>query len=216
MYTRQVPFDEKCSSSSSKDDTKAAAAAMAAKLTASPSSAEMLTYVLSSLASEGVIGNNQIKDGLSDFPPEKRLKLDNDKPPPYIPSQSCQPPIPSFPHSESVPQHTAPPTCQDLTSNEQPPPPSAPPPVAPLPPPMHPYPVPQYIPTVGTIPNGAYSYGLIQQPPPSLPDFPPVGPTTNGVAPFSAPAGNMYQSYPTDGSFYSQASSLPTAPVSRQ
>lgn len=207
MYTRQVPFAEK--SSSIKDDPKSAAAAMAAKLTASSSSAEMLTYVLSSLASEGVIGN-QIKGSLSDFPPEKRPKLDDDKPPPYIPSQSPQPQIPPFSHSE---QHSVPPTLQDLTSNEQPPPPppSSPPPVAPLPP-MHPYPVPQYIPTVGTIPNGPYGYGAIQQ----QPGFPPVGPPSNGVTPFAAPAGNMYQSYPTDGSFYNQASSLPMAPVSRQ
>lgn len=210
MYTRQVSFAEK--SSSIKDDPKSAAAAMAAKLTASSSSAQMLTYVLSSLASEGVIGN-QMKESLTDFPADKRPKLESE-PPPYVPSQNSQPQIPPFSQSESV-QHSVPTTSQDLTSNEQPPPPSSPPPVAPLPP-MHPYPVAQYIPTVGTIPNGPYGYGAIQQQPASLPGFPPVGPPGNGVAPFAAPAGNMYQSYPTDGSFYNQASSLPMAPVSRQ
>ncbi|KAF8113033.1 hypothetical protein N665_0058s0127 [Sinapis alba] len=61
------------------DPRKTEAAAMVAKLTASTSSAEMLSYVLSSFASEGIIGNNPPavtetppSDG---YPPEKRTKL---------------------------------------------------------------------------------------------------------------------------------------------
>lgn len=113
MYTRQMPQSE---------DTKSTAAAVAAKLTASTSSAEMLTYVLSSLASEGVIGNSPSNDY-----PAKRTKINNEQPQPYIPSsQNAQPPVPPFP------------------DQQQPPPPSSPPPVPPMPP-MQPYPMPQYM-----------------------------------------------------------------------
>ena len=59
------------SSSRVEEDPKSAAAAVAAKLTASTSSAEMLTYVLSSLASEGVIGNST-KASSTNYPPGKR------------------------------------------------------------------------------------------------------------------------------------------------
>lgn len=98
------------------DPRKSAAAAVAAKLTASTSSAEMLSYVLSSLASESVIGNSTKED----YPPEKRQKLDADQP--YI--------------------HTS----QNVTTpNEVPPPPSSPPPLPPQPP-VVPYPVPPYVP----------------------------------------------------------------------
>ncbi|KAE9445946.1 hypothetical protein C3L33_22156, partial [Rhododendron williamsianum] len=107
------------------EDPKAAAAAVAAKLTASTSSAQMLTYVLSSLASEGVIGN-KMKESSSDYPSEKRTKLENDHHPAYIPSHNPQPlPVQPYPHPESVPI-----TTQESNSNElQPPPPSSPPPL---------------------------------------------------------------------------------------
>ncbi|CAH8383353.1 unnamed protein product [Eruca vesicaria subsp. sativa] len=64
------------------DPRKTEAAAMVAKLTASTSSAEMLSYVLSSFASEGIIGNNNppaiTEPPSSDvYPPEKRPKLQN-------------------------------------------------------------------------------------------------------------------------------------------
>ncbi|KAJ4877897.1 ENTH/VHS family protein [Raphanus sativus] len=63
------------------DPRKTEAAAMVAKLTASTSSAEMLSYVLSSFASEGIIGNNPptvTETPPSDaYPPEKRPKLQN-------------------------------------------------------------------------------------------------------------------------------------------
>ncbi|XP_047322093.1 regulation of nuclear pre-mRNA domain-containing protein 1A-like [Impatiens glandulifera] len=81
-------------------DTKSTAAAVAAKLTASTSSAQMLTYALSFLASEGVIGNTGNEASSSDFPLEKKLKLDQDhsiaaKPPP--PPPSSPPPMPPLP-----------------------------------------------------------------------------------------------------------------------
>ncbi|KMZ64075.1 hypothetical protein ZOSMA_386G00090 [Zostera marina] len=60
------------------DKLKSTAAAMAAKLAASTSSAEMLSSLLSTLASEGVIGHqnreNHSVDNL------KRIKLDNGMP----------------------------------------------------------------------------------------------------------------------------------------
>ncbi|KAK2968776.1 hypothetical protein RJ640_028169 [Escallonia rubra] len=210
MYTRQMPITEK--SSHIEDDPKAAAAAVAAKLTASTSSAQMLTYVLSSLASEGVIGNS-MKESSSDYPPEKRSKLENDHSA-YIPYQNSQPPVPPFPHPDSL-KHNIPNPSQDLTPNEQPPPPSSPPPQAPLPP-MQPYPIPQYMQNPGSMPNVPYGYGTTQQQPPPLPGYHPVGAPFSGVSPFTAPPTNTYQSYQSEGGFYSQPSSLPMAPISRQ
>lgn len=99
------------SSPSEEDSLKSAAAAVAAKLTASSSSAQMLSYVLSSLASEGVIGN-ATKEPSSDHPSEKRQKFDNDQP--YIPSHitssqsapnEVQPPSSSSPPPYSVPPY---------------------------------------------------------------------------------------------------------------
>ncbi|KAG2261421.1 hypothetical protein Bca4012_013824 [Brassica carinata] len=63
------------------DPRKTAAAAVVARLTASTSSAEMLSHVLSSLASEGIIGNNPPAvtgtPSSDEYPPEKRPKLQN-------------------------------------------------------------------------------------------------------------------------------------------
>lgn len=177
MYTRQTPQPE---------DAKSAAAAVAAKLTASTSSAEMLTYVLSSLASEGVIGNSSSNDY-----PSKRTKTNNEQPHPYIPSsQSSQPPAPPFPYPDS--------------HDQQPPPPSSPPPMPPMPP-MQPYPVPQFTHPAGVVP---YGHNTNQPPPP-----PPV----NGGSSYTLslpPDG--YQNYQIEGGFYSQQSTIPMAPVSRQ
>ncbi|KAL6994507.1 hypothetical protein U1Q18_012610 [Sarracenia purpurea var. burkii] len=199
MYTRQLPSAEK-----SEDNPKAAAAAVAAKLTASPSSAQMLTYVLSSLASEGVIGN-KMNESSGDYPPEKRTKLENDHhhPPSYLPAQNPQAPLPPY----------------ELTANEQPPPPSSPPPLPPLPPPMHPFPVPQFMQTAGSTVSVPYGYGTTQQQPPPVPGYSPlaVGPPLNVVSPFAARPQNPYQSFQgSEGGFYSQPTSLPTAPISRQ
>ncbi|CAH9112328.1 unnamed protein product [Cuscuta epithymum] len=147
MYTRQL---EKPALHLEEEDPKSAAAAVAAKLTASTSSAQMLTYVLSSLASEGVIGN-QTKDSTCNnySPAEKRARLEVE----YVP-------------------------------NEQPPPPSSPPPPMPPLPPMQPYP--PYLENQ----SAGYSYQQV---------LPPI----NGLLPFSAPSGNVFQVYhPSDGTFY--------------
>ncbi|XP_059640020.1 uncharacterized protein LOC132282378 [Cornus florida] len=206
MYTRQVPFAEK--SGHIEEDPKSAAAAVAAKLTASTSSAQMLTYVLSSLASEGVIGN-PMKESSSDYPSEKRHKPENDHS--YIPPQTSQAPGPPFPHPDSL-QHNNPSTSQELTPNEQPPPPSSPPPLPPLPP-MQPYPVPHFMQTAGSTSSVPYSYGTAQPHPPLMPGYPIVGAPINGVSPFAAPLTNPYQSFQgPEGGFYGQPSSLPMAP----
>ncbi|CAK9175146.1 unnamed protein product [Ilex paraguariensis] len=213
MYTRQVPFAEK---SLHVEDQKSVAASVAAKLTASTSSAQMLTYVLSSLASEGVIGNS-MKESSSNYPSEKRPKLENDHSSSYIPSQNPQATVPSFPHS-NLSQQTLPVTSQEPTSNEQPPPPPpSPPPLPPLPPPMLPYPMPQFMQTSGSIPSVPYGYGVTQQQQPPLHGYPNVGAPINGVPPFMAPPANIYQGYPAENSFYNQpSSSLPMAPITRQ
>lgn len=193
-YTRQVPFAEK---SSHIEDPKSAAAAMAAKLTASSSSAQMLTYVLSSLASEGVIGNS-IKESSGEYSAEKRAKIENEH---YIPQNSQAP---------------ATTTSLELNPDEPPPPPSSPPPVPPLPPPpMQQYPVPQFMQTAMPMLGGPYSYNPSQQPPVAPLGYAPAGPPVAGVSPF-APPPNAYQSYTPEGGFYGQPSSLPMAPMSRQ
>ncbi|CAA2982813.1 Hypothetical predicted protein [Olea europaea subsp. europaea] len=200
MYTRQVPFTEK---SGHTEDPKSAAAAVAAKLTASTSSAEMLTYVLSSLASEGVI-SNQIKELPGDYSSEKRAKIENDHAA-YVP-QNPQAPVPPYSHHASI-QHTLPaPSQESNLDNSPPPPPSSPPPLPPLPP-MQPYPIPQYMPSAGPVPNVPYGYNSSQHPAP-LPGYPTAGP-------FGVHPPNAYQIYPTEGGLYGQQSSLPT-PVSRQ
>ncbi|KAH0973423.1 hypothetical protein GBA52_025579 [Prunus armeniaca] len=203
MYTQQVPFPEK-SGHVEDDPRKSAAAAVAAKLTASTSSAQMLSYVLSSLASEGVI-SNPIKEPSGDYPPEKRPKLENDQSSSYVPQSSNPSSSPPIPHSN------VPTTNQQYTPSEAPPPPSSsPPPLPPLPP-VPQYPVSQYM--QGAVP---YSYSMAQQqPPPSMPDY-PAGAPVNGISPFMAP-GNSYPSFQgSDGKFYNQQSSMQMTPISRQ
>ncbi|CAI0457858.1 unnamed protein product [Linum tenue] len=180
------------------DPRKSAAAAMAAKLTASTSSAQMLSYVLSSLASEGVIGTQ----------PEKRARLDNNEP--YIPaSQNPQQP----PYQPAADITT---TAQQSVPPNNPPLPSSPPPMTPLPPPTYSMPPPPYIPINS---GGPYGYG--QPPPPSLPGFPPVGggaPMTGmPPPPFGMLPPNSYQYQGSEGNRYGQQqSSIPMGPVSRQ
>lgn len=208
IYTRQLSFAEK--SGNIKEDPKSTAAAVAAKLTASTSSAKMLTYVLSSLASEGVIGN-PVKESSTDYPSEKRAKIENDHP--YVPHQNPQSTLSSFSHPEQM-QNNPSITSQELNPSDPPPPPSSPPPLPPLPPPMQPYQVPQYMQTAMPIPSGPYGY-MNQQPPAPIHSYAPVGlPPINGVSTF--PPSNAYQSYPTEGGFYGQPSSLPMAPMGRQ
>ncbi|OIT36137.1 PREDICTED: regulation of nuclear pre-mRNA domain-containing protein 1B [Nicotiana attenuata] len=208
MYTRQVSYEK---SGNLDEDMKSAAAAVAAKLTASTSSAQMLTYVLSSLASEGVIGNSS-KESSHDNQSEKRVKLENDHSA-YVPSQNPQEPLSFFSQSFSM-QHNLPSTAQESAPIEPPPLPSSPPPLPPLPP-MQPYPVPQCMQTCVQIPNSAFVFATSQQPS-ALPGFPQVVPPANGVSPYTSSTTNAYQGYSTDSSLYSQSSSLPMAPVTRQ
>uniref|UniRef100_A0A2P2JMY2 UPF0400 protein C337.03 isoform X3 n=2 Tax=Rhizophora mucronata TaxID=61149 RepID=A0A2P2JMY2_RHIMU len=210
MYARQPSFPEKVGHIE-EDPRKSAAAAVAEKLTASTSSAQMLSYVLSSLASEGVIGNT-IKDSSGDYHSEKRVKLENDQP--YIPTQN-PPQLPSFQQSDSF-QHGIT-SVQQLTPIEPPPLPSSPPPQPPLPP-MAPYSMPQYMQNAAGPMNGVpYSYGMSQQQPTPLPGYPAVGTPMTGVAPFSMPLTNSYQNYQgSESNMYSQQSSMPMAPISRQ
>ncbi|XP_059669951.1 uncharacterized protein LOC132315629 [Cornus florida] len=133
MSTRQVPFSK--NSSSIEGVPISAAASVAAKLTASTSSAQMLSYVLSSLASEGVIGNS-IKEYSSGYPSEKRPKFENP-----------QPPVQPFPHPESLQQNVCV-TDQESNSHEQPPLQSSRPSVPPVSP-MQSSLVPQFMQTAG-------------------------------------------------------------------
>lgn len=207
MYSPQVMFSQN-SGHSEEDPRKSAAAAVAAKLTASTSSAQMLSYVLSSLASEGVIGN-QMTGSSADYHAEKRTKLENDQP--YVPSQNPQQPLPPF--SLSEPTQTS---NQQSTPNEPPPPPSSsPPPLPPLPPTPQQYPVPQFMQNVGSVNNMAYSYGVMQQP--SMATYPAVGGVSmNNIPPYTPPM-NAYQGFQgSDGNYYSQPSSMPMVPISRQ
>ncbi|KAK4346169.1 hypothetical protein RND71_032508 [Anisodus tanguticus] len=207
MYTRQVSYEK---SGNLDEDMKSAAAAVAAKLTASTSSAQMLTYVLSSLASEGVIGNST-KESSHDNQPEKKMKLENDLSS-YVPlhPQNPQEPLSFFSQPNSV-QHNLPSTARESTP---PPLPSSPPPLPPLPP-MQPYPVSQCIQSSGQFPSSAFVFATTQQSS-TLPAFPQVVPPVNGVSPFMSPATIAYQGYSTESSLYSQSSSLPMAPVTRQ
>ncbi|RVW45179.1 putative ribonuclease H protein [Vitis vinifera] len=211
MFTRQVSFPEK-PGHIEEDPRKSAAAAVAAKLTASTSSAQMLTFVLSSLASEGVIGN-PTKESSGDYPAEKRTKHENDQSA-YTP-QNPQPSVSAFPNLDQL-QHNVSTTTQQSTPSEQPPPPSSPPPLPPMPP-MPPYQVPQYMQAAGSMTNIPYSYGMTQQQPPSAANYPTVGPPVSSISSFTTPPANSYQSFQgSEGGFYGQPSSLPMAPISRR
>ncbi|XP_062105392.1 uncharacterized protein LOC133817025 [Humulus lupulus] len=217
MYAPTASFAEK-SGHMEEDPRKSAAAAVAAKLTASTSSAQMLSYVLSSLASEGVIGST-MKDSSSDYSSEKRPKLENDQSA-YVPSsQNTQPlQVPAFPRPESL-THNVTTTNQQFNPNDAPPPPSSsPPPLPPLPP-LQQYPVPPFMQTAGSIGNvPQFSYSMTQQAPPTMPGYPNVGGAPlNGVSPYATTSSNSYQGFQgPDGNFYNQASSMPMAPISRQ
>ncbi|GMJ04366.1 hypothetical protein like AT3G26990 [Hibiscus trionum] len=171
------------------DPRKSAAAAVAAKLTASTSSAEMLSYVLSTLASEGVI-RKPLKESSGDYPSKKRPKLENDEP------------------SQNVAV-----TTQQLTPNEVPPPPpsSSPPPLPSLPA-MAPYAVPR----AGMVDGAAYNYGITPSQQPSMPGYSVVGGAMTGISPFPTALTNTCQSFQGSEGFYNQPSSVPTAPNSLQ
>lgn len=214
MYTASLPFPAK-SGSNEEDPRKSAAAAVAAKLTASTSSVQMLSYVLSSLASEGVIGN-QNKELSGDYPSEKRPKLENEQSPYTLHPNPQRPPVSSFPHSESL-QHNASSTSQQYNPADPPPPPSSsPPPIPPLPP-VSQFPLPQFSQNAGSVGSIPYTYSLSQSLPPlAMPGYPNVGTPVTGMSPFTIPT-NSYQSFQaSDGNFYNPSSSMPMAPISRQ
>ncbi|XP_039066989.1 regulation of nuclear pre-mRNA domain-containing protein 1B-like isoform X2 [Hibiscus syriacus] len=197
MYAWQVSFPDN-SGHIEEDPRKSAAAAVAAKLTASTSSAEMLSYVLSSLASEGVI-RNPMKESSGDCPSEKRPKLVDDEP--YMPSQNAVV------------------TTQQLTPNEVPPtpPPSSSPPPLPLLPAMAPYAVSQYMPPAGSVNGAAYNYGMAPSHQPSLPGYSTAGGVMTGISPFpTSLTNNSFQSFQGSEGFYNQPSSVPTASDSLQ
>ncbi|XP_022939246.1 UPF0400 protein C337.03-like [Cucurbita moschata] len=215
MYAPSLPFPAK-PGPLEEDPRKSAAAAVAAKLTASTSSVQMLSYVLSSLASEGVIGNPN-KELPGDYPSEKRLKLENDQSPYTLPPNPQRPPVPPFPHPESL-QHNASSTSQQYTPSDLPPPPSSsPPPVPPLPP-VGQLPLPQFTQNAaGSVSSIAYSYSMTQSLQPlARPGYPNLGAPVTGMSPCTIPT-NSYQSFQgSDGNFYNPSSSMPMAPISRQ
>lgn len=208
MYRKEVPYDEKLHHT--EENSKSAVAAPAAPVTAFTSSAQVLPYVVPSFASDGVIVNT-VKGPSDDYPPEKKLKLESGHSV-YLQSQNPQPPVPPYPHPDSLQHHVAV-TSEGLTPKEQPPLPSSPPPMPPLPP-SNPFPGPQFMPSAGLMASVPYNYGLIQQQPPPFP-YPIVGSEYTGSPNFPAPPAMSYQNYQNAGTFYGQQS-FPATPVSRQ
>ncbi|GAB4826506.1 hypothetical protein Ancab_033402 [Ancistrocladus abbreviatus] len=131
LWSPKVPSPEK-SGLTEEDPGKSAAAAVAAQLIASTSSAQMLSYVLSFLAQEGVIGN-AVKESPIDYTSDKKPKLENDQSS-CVSLLSQHLPLPPFQHPDALPHNVA---MTSVPAKEQPPPP-------PLPPllPMQPYPMP--------------------------------------------------------------------------
>ncbi|CAH2045284.1 unnamed protein product, partial [Thlaspi arvense] len=197
-----VMFASNPPTQSAVDPRKTAAAAVVARLTASTSSVEMLSYVLSSLASEGIIGNNPPAvtetPSSDDYPPEKRLKLENH-------DQSYL-----QPHQ----QNTA--TTSTVTASPLPLPPPPPPPfqlqsqfLQPLQPPG---PV-NHTPFNYTIATTAATTQQQQQ------QQQPQGSWVPGLAAIpttSAPSDSSYQNLQGQDGFYAMNSSVSMTPVTRQ
>ncbi|KAG1363539.1 protein enabled [Cocos nucifera] len=173
-YTQEAPLSNNHSSHTEEDYRKTAAAAVAAKLAASTSSAQMLSYVLSSLASEGVIGQTLKEQYPSD---NKKPKLDIDVPsfmPPLQsqPESQTQPPPPPYPHPDMLHQPPPPPSPPMSHASPivqpPPPPPTLLPPVPPPPPPT----TAQLMQTAaGPMTGVPFGYGSV----PPLPSYPMVG-----------------------------------------
>lgn len=200
MYNQNLSIPDRLGSGQIEGNPrKSAAAAVAAKLTSSASSAQMLSYVFSSLASEASTAS-QTKEPSSDLPPEKKSKHEIDQS--YTPHHLQSPP-------DSLQNNM---TTQQMTQDVPPPPPSSPPP--PPPPPMQTYQVPQYVQNAGM----SFSYNMTTPPPPTLPGYPSVAPPPlSGMGPFAPPPNNSYPAFQgSDGNFYNQPSSMPMAPISRQ
>lgn len=168
------------------DPRKSAAAEVAAKLTASTSSAQMLSYVLSSLASEGVIVN-PVQTQSSECPPDKKPKLEM-REQAYIPQ-------PTLPLQKPF-IHPA------LTS--------APQDVAQLQPPFQ---MPEFIQNVGSVGMSGYSYG---PPPPGYSTIGAsvTGITTPFSGSQDTNVYHALQT--SEGNFYPQTSSLSLPPMAPQ
>lgn len=137
--------------------------------------------------------------------------MENDQPSYISPQNPTQQPTPPIPHPDSI-QHNVSVVNQLSTSSELPPLPSSSPPPLPPPPPMTQYPMPQFMQAAG---NVTYSYSMVQQP--SMAAFPAVGASLNNVSPFTSAQMANYQGFQSsDGNYYSQPSSMPMAPISRQ
>ncbi|XP_072999875.1 uncharacterized protein [Typha latifolia] len=209
VYNPEGTFNHNDSSRVEEEASKMAAASMAAKLTASTTSAEMLSYVFSSLASDGII-NQRMKEEYPDN--NKRPKLENSVPsyvPPPYPQPQSQPPPPPFPHPDSLQQPPPPsPSMDHPNPSLQPPPP--PPTSLPLMPPLLPPTSAQYMPTAAGAMTGM-PYGYVPAPFP-LPNFPMVG-----MPPFPG-APNPYQSFPvSEGALFSQPPfPVPPPPMTKQ
>ncbi|KAL0928342.1 hypothetical protein M5K25_000218 [Dendrobium thyrsiflorum] len=201
IYQQQQPLIPADNSLQNEDEQrkKTAAAEVAAKLTASTSSAQMLSYVLSSLASESIISNQSQKEDYS--PHSKRPKVENGL---YLPTptQQSQPPPPPFPHPDSVNPPPPPP----------PPPPSSPPMMPPLMPPTN---VSQFIQAGGPM-AAVIPYNYATSPLQIQPSLPPH--LTGGMPLYSIPP-NPYQGFQLPdgvGSFSLQPLPSTPPPLSRQ
>lgn len=178
MGTQEEPLiTDSNSSHTEAEQRKIAAAAMAAKLTSSASSAQMLSFVLSSLASESMIGQLDREDYAPD---SKRLKTPNSAPShvPSPPDSLLQLPMPSFPHPESL----QPASAVTHSSPSLEPSPLLPQPSTSLPP-SQPPPPPTAIATTqfmqaaaGPMSRVPYNYGSA---PPPLPSYPMFGMHSN-------------------------------------
>ncbi|URE32918.1 Regulation of nuclear pre-mRNA domain containing, partial [Musa troglodytarum] len=163
-YTQEGPPSDNNAPVAVEVNQKTAAAAVVAQLAASTSPAQMLSYALSSLTSDGAVDPSNKKDHSDN----KRLKVE-DNIPSYVPL--LQPPLPPFPHPDllSRPPLQPPSPVTHPSSTVEPPP--LPPPFPPVPPPPSSV-TPQFMQiAAGPATGMPFGYG----PPPPLPNFPMLG-----------------------------------------
>ncbi|CAL9132041.1 unnamed protein product [Musa textilis] len=163
-YTQEGPPSDNNAPVAVEVNQKTAAAAVVAQLAASTSPAQMLSYALSSLTSDGAVDPSNKKDHSDN----KRLKVE-DNIPSYGPL--LQPPLPPFPHPDllSRPPLQPPSPVTHPSSTVEPPP--LPPPFPPVPPPPSSV-TPQFMQiAAGPATGMPFGYG----PPPPLPNFPMLG-----------------------------------------
>lgn len=200
-YIPHTSFNENSPQTSQEEHRKSAAAAMAERLTASTSSAQMLSYVLSSLASEGVISQSAKED----YSPEHKRSRSEHGQALYIPTHS-QPPPPSYPHPDSL---------------QQPPPPQQSSPMR-IPSPQLPLQAttsitlisqpPPYMQTAGAMASVPYTYGSGL--PPLMPPF--TGYPMVGMPPYFGPPTPFHNFQAPEGALFNHAPP-PTPPsMSRQ